>query len=124
MTDVELVLASYEAYARDDIEAAVASVDADVEWIEPEHFVNGGRRCGREAVADYLRRSRARWRDLTVEPHAHPRDHDIVVVVRHHGTLQDETPADVTVADVFTVREGRVVRMEAFADPSEAFAAE
>jgi ketosteroid isomerase-like protein len=43
-------------------------------------------------------------------------------VIVHHvsGRLIDCTAHDVTVADVFTVRDGLVVRMKAYADPAEA----
>ena len=119
VTDVELVLSCYAAYAIGDIAGAIAPLHDDVEWIEPEEFPDGGPRRGREAVADYLRGSRARWSDLTVEPQAHERNGRIVVIVRHHGRLTSGTERDVTVADVFTVREGAVVHMQAFADPSE-----
>lgn len=123
MTDAELVLASYEAYARGDIEQAVAPLDPDVDWVEPETFPDGGHHRGRGAVARYLRRSRERWAELTVEPVARQRGQDVLVVVRHRGTLLDGNKADVTVADVFTLRDGRVVRMQAFAEPAEALEA-
>jgi ketosteroid isomerase-like protein len=121
MTDADLVLTSYDAYARGDIEEAVAPLDPDVDWVEPETFPNGGQHRGRDAVASYLRQSRERWAELTVEPVAHQRGQEVIVVVRHHGTLLDGSRADVTVADVFTLNDGRVVRMRAFADPAEAF---
>jgi hypothetical protein len=37
-------------------------------------------------------------------------------------TQPAKDPADVTVADVFTVENGRVVRMRAYADPAEVLA--
>jgi ketosteroid isomerase-like protein len=39
----------------------------------------------------------------------------------HHvyGRLADGTSHDVTVADVYTVRNGQVVRMEAYASPAD-----
>jgi ketosteroid isomerase-like protein len=52
--EVVLVLKSYEAFARGDIEQAVVPLHPDVEWIEPEEFPYGGRRQGPDAVADYL----------------------------------------------------------------------
>lgn len=46
MTDVELVLACYDAYAPGDIQAAVSSLHEDIEWIELNEFPNGGPRHG------------------------------------------------------------------------------
>jgi ketosteroid isomerase-like protein len=43
------------------------------------------------------------------------------IIARHHvrGVLQDGTAHEATVADVFTFANGRVVRMQAYADPDE-----
>lgn len=120
--DVALVLASYEAFASGDIDRAVAPLHPDVEWIEPEEFPGGGRRQGPAAVAEYLRDSRGRWAELVSEPTPHRRGDDIVIVHRVHGRLVDGSTHEATVADVFTVRDGRVVRMKAYADPAEALA--
>ncbi|GAB2741502.1 nuclear transport factor 2 family protein [Kitasatospora kifunensis] len=117
--DVALVLACYEAYARGDIDAAVAALHPDVEWIEPEEFPGGGRRTGPAAVAQYLRDSHALWRELTSEPTPYRRGEEIVIVHRIHGRLADGTPHEMTAADVFTLRHGRVVRMHAYADPAD-----
>jgi ketosteroid isomerase-like protein len=119
-SDVELVLRAYHAFARGDIERAVADLHPDVEWIEPDEFPNGGRRRGPDAVAEYLRESRASWSEMVSEPTAHRRGDKIVVVHHVSGRLVDGTPGDVTVADVFTVENGQVVKMTAYADPTEA----
>ncbi|MGA5822357.1 nuclear transport factor 2 family protein [Kitasatospora sp. NPDC094028] len=117
--DVALVLAAYAAYARGDIDGAVADVHSDVEWFEPEEFPNGGARRGRAAVHEYLSASYAMWSEMHSEPVAHRRGEDVVIVHHVHGLLTDGSPLDITVADVFTVRDGQVVRMRAYADPAE-----
>jgi len=118
--DVALVLASYAAFARGDIDAAVAPLHPDIEWSEPEEFPNGGRRQGTEAVAAYLRSSYALWSELVSEPTPYRRGDDIMIVHHVHGRLADGTAHDVTVADVFTLRDGRVVRMHAYSNPADA----
>lgn len=120
--DVAIVLDAYAAFARGDAEAAVAAMDAAVEWIEPREFAMGGRRIGPEAVASYLAASRAGWKHLTSEPTAHRVGGEIVVVHHLHGILADGTPQDATFADCFRLLGGRVVRMRAYADPDRAFA--
>jgi ketosteroid isomerase-like protein len=122
--DVTTVLQAYDAFARGDIDQAVAALHPDVEWVEPEEFPHGGPRHGPGEVADYLRASRAMWAELTSEPTAHRRGDTIVVVHRVHGRLVDGSAHDVTVADVFTVSDGRVVKMTAYADPAEALTAD
>lgn len=121
--EIATALAAYAAFERGDIDQAVAGLHPQVEWIEPEEFPNGGRRVGPAAVADYLRRSRSMWSELVSEPTAHRRGNDIVVIHHLHGHLADGTFRDATAADVFTFRDGLVVRMQAYADPAQAFAA-
>jgi ketosteroid isomerase-like protein len=117
--DVAMVLDAYAAYARGDIEAAVAGLHPEVEWIEPDEFPNGGRRQGPAAVAEYLRSAREMWAELVSEPSAVRRGGDIVIIHHVSGRLVDGTEHEATVADVFTVRNGQVVRMRAYADPAE-----
>ena len=119
-----MVLAAYAAFARGDIDRAVAALHPQVEWIEPDDFPHGGRRAGPAAVADYLRRSRSMWAEMYSEPAAYRSGGDVVVVHHIHGRLADGTARDVTVADVFTFSNGQVVRMQAYADPAEAPAAD
>ncbi len=113
--EADLVLASYAAFARGDIEA-VAPLTEWTEWFEPEEFLMGGRRVGRAAVTEYLHASRAAWRELTSTPTAHRVGEHIVVVHAVSGTLPDGSKAEATVADVYTIRDGAVVSMKATAD--------
>jgi ketosteroid isomerase-like protein len=115
--DLAMVLAAYHAYAAGDIEAAVANLHPDVEWIEPDEFPGGGRFIGPQAVAGYLAESWARWARLESTPTAHRRGEQIVVVHHFSGELLDGSSAENTVADVFTVRDGLVTHMQAYADP-------
>jgi ketosteroid isomerase-like protein len=121
--DVAIVLDAYAAFARGDAEAAVAAMDPAVEWIEPLEFLNGGRRVGPEAVAEYLAASRAVWKHLTSEPTAYRLGGEIVVVHRLQGILADGTANEATATDAFRLLGGRVVQMRAYAEPEEAFAA-
>jgi ketosteroid isomerase-like protein len=118
--DVELVLACYAAFARGDIDAAVAPLHPDVVWIEPDEFPGGGRYDGPAAVAGYLRASRESWEELVSEPTAHRRGDRIVVAHHVRGRTRDGRLHENTVADVFTVERGQVVHMQAYADPADA----
>jgi ketosteroid isomerase-like protein len=117
--DVRLVLESYEAYARGDIAGAVAHLHPEVEWFEPDEFPDGGRHVGPMAVADYLTASRERWQQLRSMPLARRRGERIVVEHLIEGVLADGTVHSVTVADVYTMRDGQVVHMRAYADPAD-----
>ena len=116
--DIELILAAYDAFARGDIDAATQNLAPAVEWVEPAEFPNGGRYTGREAVAEYLRTSRAAWLTLSSEPEPRRHGRKIVVLHRVSGTLVDGTRHENSVADVFTVQNGLVTQMTAYADPA------
>jgi ketosteroid isomerase-like protein len=120
--DVLVVLRAYEAFARGDIEQAVAALHPEVEWVEPEEFPGGGSRRGPAAVAEYLRGSRAMWAELVSRSTPYRRGENIVVVHHVVGRLVDGTSHEVTVADVFTFRDGQVIGMQAYADPAAALA--
>ncbi len=119
--DVAIVLRAYAAFEQGDIEAAVIDLHPDVVWIEPDEFPNGGERRGPDAVAEYLSLSRAGWASVTSEPTPYWNGEDIVIVHHVFGTLADGTPNDVTVADVFSLVDGKVVWMQAYAHAEHAF---
>src|SRR5579872_1593520 len=65
---IELLREAYAAFNRGDIASAVASLDEDIEWVEPEEFPGAGAYRGRAAVAGYLQQSRAGWAEGASEP--------------------------------------------------------
>lgn len=114
--------AAYEAFNRGDMDAAVRSFDANVEWIEPAEFPGGGEYHGVEGAKRYLTQSRASAAQLISEPEQFiPAGNRIVVFVharrlpRHSDTWRERD-----LADVYTFRGGRVMSMRAFADRQDA----
>jgi ketosteroid isomerase-like protein len=118
--DVALIEAAYAAFARGDIDQVVAALHPQVVWIEPDEFPGGGRRVGRAAVADYLRASRAAWAELNSAATVYRQGGTVVALHHVSGRLADGRPHEATVADVFTVRGGQIVRMHAYADLAQA----
>lgn len=76
----------------------------------------GGRRTGRAAIAEYLTASRSVWAEFESRPVAYRVGEQIVVVHHVNGTLHDGTASSAKVADVYQVRDGRVVSMHATTD--------
>ena len=113
---------AYSAFNRGDMDAAVAGLDPQIEWNEPPEFPGGGAYHGREAVKRYLTQSRANWAEGASEPEQMiPAGDRIVVMVHARFRLKgSETWQDVKLADVYTVRDGKIVAMRAFADRQEA----
>ncbi|GAA4941472.1 hypothetical protein EV188_113109 [Actinomycetospora succinea] len=112
--DVALVLGAYEAWERGDIDAAVAPMHPDIVWIEPEEFPMRGERRGPAAVHEYLDASRKGWREMRSQRRASVVGDTVEIAHHLEGVLLDGTPNTVDVVDVFTVRDGQVVRMEAY----------
>jgi ketosteroid isomerase-like protein len=114
--------AAYAAFNRNDIDAAVAGLDPRIEWSEPAEFPGGGAYHGRDAVKEYLTQSRANWTEGASEPERMISAGDrIVVMVHARFRLKDsEIWQDVKLADVYTVHDGKIVAMRAFADRQDA----
>ena len=113
---------AYEAFNRGDIDAAVQPLDAQIEWTEPVEFPGGGTYHGRAGVKRYLTQSRAAWAEGSSEPERFITAGNRIVVfvharVRAKGSDQWQ---EVSLADVYTVRGGKVLEMRAFADRQEA----
>ena len=119
---VTALAGAYAAFNRGDMTAALEPLDAQVEWTEPAEFPRGGTYHGRDGVKQYLTQSRAAWGEVNSEA-----ERFIIVgkriVVFVHARVRPKGSdkwQDVSLADVYTVRNGRVVEMQAFADRQEA----
>jgi ketosteroid isomerase-like protein len=113
---------AYAAFNRGDITAALEPLDPEIEWTEPAEFPGGGTYHGQAAVKAYLTQSRATWAEVSSEPERFIAAGDRIVLlvharVRPNGSNQWQ---DVHLADVYTFRNGKAVRMQAFADRQQA----
>jgi uncharacterized protein len=110
------------AFNRGDIDAALQPLDAVIEWSEPPEFPGGGTYHGHAGVKYYLTQSRAAWAEGTTEPEQFiSAGNRIVVFVHARFRLKGSSEwRDVTLADVYTLRNGRAIQMRAFADRQEA----
>jgi ketosteroid isomerase-like protein len=113
---------AYAAFNRGDIDAAVESFDPQIEWSEPVEFPGGGAYHGRDEVKRYLAQSRAPWAEGSSEPEQFiPSGNRIVVFVHARFRPKGSNEwTDVRLADVYTIRDGNIVQMQAFADRQEA----
>lgn len=118
---IEVLRAAYAAFNRGDIEAAVASFDPQIEWIEPVEFPGGGSYRGRDGAKQYLSHSRNSMEGAS-EPEQFivVRDHIVVYVYAHVRPKGASAWQEVRLADVYTIRERNIVAMHAFANREEA----
>jgi uncharacterized protein len=119
---VAALRAAYAAFNRGDIDAAVESFDAQIEWSEPPEFPGGGAYHGREAAKQYLAQSRAARAEVVGEPEQFiPAGERIIVFVHARVRPKDSNDwIEVRLLDVYTFRNGKAVEMHAFPDRQEA----
>src|SRR5215831_8033875 len=112
----------YDGINRNDIEAAVGALDADIAWIEPAEYTAGATCHGREAVAVHLAQARGTWAEGTCEAKRFIAAGDkIVVYIRVHVRLKTETEwREGRHAAVYTFRNGKAIEMRIFDDPPQA----
>jgi ketosteroid isomerase-like protein len=121
---VQCLRAAYAAISRGDIDAALAALPLhpDVELVEPPQFVAGGHYRGAAEAEYYFRRSRAAWDELELVPDEFlDAGERVVALLRARGrpTAGDDV-VEATFADVVTIAEGRLLRIEAYVDRDEA----
>lgn len=119
---IDALRSAYAAFNRGDMDAAVAALDPQIDWSEPAEFPGGGPYHGRDEVKRYLTQSRAGWAEGSSEPERFITAGNRIVVFVHARFRPKGTGdwQDVKLADVYTVRDGKIVAMRAFADRDEA----
>jgi uncharacterized protein len=120
--ETEALKEAYAAFNRNDIAGTVKALDPQIEWIEPAEFPGGGTYHGHAGVQAYLSQSRAPWAEGSSEPERFIVAGDkIIVFVHARVRLRDsEEWHERRLADVFTFRNGKAIRMRAFADRGQA----
>jgi uncharacterized protein len=115
---IAILRAAYAAFNRGDIDAAVQSLDENIDWTEPTEFPGGGSYHGREAAKQYLSNSRASVAEVISEPEQFiPAGDRIVVFVYARVRPQNSTTwQEVRLADVYLFRDLTPIQMRAFAD--------
>jgi ketosteroid isomerase-like protein len=114
--------AAYAAFNRGDIDAATQAMDPNIEWNEPPEFPGGGTYHGREGAKQYLTQSRAGAAEVISQPERFLTAGDRVVVFVYARVRPKNSQEwrEIRLADVYTVRNGKLVAMRAFADRQEA----
>jgi uncharacterized protein len=108
--NIEVVKKGYEAFSAGDIETLMDLFDDNIEWVQPGESAISGTYRGKGELGDLI--GRLAEKSATVKLNRLLGDGDIVVgltVVAAGG----ETGQD---ADVFTVRDGKIVRAQVYAD--------
>jgi ketosteroid isomerase-like protein len=117
---IELVRRSYDAFARDDLDAVLADMDPAIEWHQAQGLPHGGFYRG----VDEVRRNifepldEEWWDEFTADPDEFlDAGSDVVVLGRYRGVAKGTGKRlDVPFVHVWTVEDGRAVRFRQFLD--------
>jgi ketosteroid isomerase-like protein len=123
--NVEVVRRGYELFNRGEIDAAIEGMDPDIEWTVLEVLPDTQTYHGPEGVRRFWERWRETFEEFQVEPEELLDAGDQVVVVfspRGRGRGSGATVQSPAIAQVWTLREGKPVRVEMY--PSRATALE
>jgi ketosteroid isomerase-like protein len=123
--NVEKIRAGYAAFARRDLDAALADVDPEIEWQQSSAFPDARTFHGHEGVRQFFKQVFEIFdeSDFILEEIIDLGD-QVVVVHRFVGRGQgSRIPVEVIETSVWTLREGKAIRQEAFATKAEALEA-
>ena len=123
--DVESVQGSYEALNRGDVDGAVAMLAPEAEWHESEALPDAGVYRGRDAVREFLDEFLESWERFHQEVEEVVTEGDRVALMIHLTAKGRGSGAEVDAryAHVWTVREGKGVRVDAYYDRDAALGA-
>ena len=121
---VEVVRGMHDAFARGDAEAALGAFHPDVEW-DGRNIPDGVVGRGLEAVLDHAVHWASIWDDWTVEVEelVQVSPETVIAYTRERGRSETGVVMDERHAEVYVVRDGKIVRRVGFSDPAEALPA-
>jgi ketosteroid isomerase-like protein len=114
----------WTAFLENDVQTALSSYDADVEW-DGTNIPDGKVGRGVEAIRDHI----ASWSDMweewnvTVEQVIDAGGDQVVVIIRETGRSATGLDVDERHAELYEVRGAKIVRRQGFSDPNEALEA-
>jgi ketosteroid isomerase-like protein len=106
------------------MEDALRGLEDDFEWVVPDH-PEGAVRHGADSVIEFFREWAEPWDDLELDWQIHEAGPDralAIIDMRGRGRASG-VPAEVRVGQLWSFRDGRVVRMEMYSDVDEALRA-
>ena len=108
--NLEIIKKGYEAFAAGDVETVMSLFDDNIEWMQPGESAISGTYHGKGELGQFL--ARLAEKSTTATPRQFVADGDIVVALTD-VTVGDERGQD---ADVFTLRDGKTVRVQVHTD--------
>ena len=122
--NVEVVRRMWGAFLAGDFDTALSCLASDIEW-DGTNLPDGRVGKGHQAVLDHAARWADAWGDWTVdvEQIRALEGEKVFVLIRERGRSSSGLRMDERHAELYTVRDGKVVHRVGFSDPSEALEA-
>ncbi len=122
--NVEIVRRMMDAFLAADFQTALSFYAPDVEW-DGSNLPDGQIGRGHQAILDHLTRWAEAWNDWTVEVErvVEAGGNQVIVFTRERGRSDSGITMDERHAELYTLRDGKIVRRQGFSDPNQALEA-
>lgn len=108
--NIKLIKKGYEAFNAGDGDTVMSLFDENVEWIQPGNSAISGTYHGKQEIAELLAKMSEKQASVTSDRML--ADGELVIMLGQTTVAGETTDA----ATVFTVRDGRTVRVQAYGD--------
>ncbi|OBJ48416.1 nuclear transport factor 2 family protein [Mycobacterium sp. 1423905.2] len=108
--NVELIKKGYQAFNAGDVDTVMSLFDEDIEWTQPGESAISGVYHGKREIAELMAKMAEKQTSVTGDHIL--ADGDLVVMLGQTTVAGETTDA----ATVFTVRDGKTVRVQAYGD--------
>ena len=120
-TNTEIIQASYAAFARGDIDAAMELFSPAIEWTHPDGMNDyglGGTKKGQEQVRDFMKRARRVFSELRPTCHEFVESGDRVMVIgtHHMRAAHNEQACQVPFVHSWQLADGKATHFEDYHD--------
>jgi ketosteroid isomerase-like protein len=121
-TDLDTIRASYGALNQGDVQGALDALHRDAVWRESPELPGGDEFDGRAAIEEFLEGYLEQWEIFHQKVESTLRKGDRVLVNIRLTAVGRESGAEVSAhyAHLWTMRDGRGARVDAFYDPKKA----
>jgi ketosteroid isomerase-like protein len=121
-TDLDTIRASYRALNQGDVQGALDALHRDAVWRESPELPGGDEFDGRAAIEEFLEGYLEQWEVFHQQVESTLRKGDRVLVNIRLTAVGRESGAEVSAhyAHLWTMRDGRGARVDAFYDPEKA----
>jgi ketosteroid isomerase-like protein len=122
--NVEIVRQMWDAFLGDDPGSGLSFCDPEIEW-DGTNLPDGKVARGHEAIVEHAMGWAEMWDDWRMQPEQFidGRGDQVVVLFRETGRSESGLQMDERHAELYTLRDGKVVYRKGFSDPDEALEA-